>query len=252
MQIVTLDPEIELMRELDEEYRQRSGLRDRRFYSIFYSRIPPAPLMILGINPGGNPETWNLPPGTDEFCTTWQHEYVDQRYRIQTVMQPLLKRVLGIDDQILRRIPKTNMVFRRSEGASKFVAQQGGMTLWQGLEESAPTLARIVRRVSPRAIIFEGHDALAMFNHAFGVAPLSPSLVKPFTTANGRYPALVYAVHEVATSLLPHTILSFSLAHPSKFGQRLEYRTAEQDMKIRLTPIASAVREVGPPPQTSL
>lgn len=249
MQSAATDPEIELMKDLDAEYRVRSGLRDRRFYSIFYSRIPPAPLMILGINPGGDPETWSLPPGTDEFCSAWQHDYVDERYSIQAVMQPLLKRVLGIEDEVLRRIPKTNMVFRRSGGVSKFRAQQGGMTMWQALEESAPVLQRIICRVSPRAIIFEGHDALAMFNHAFGVGPLGSSLVKPETTANGRFPALVYAVHEVSTSLLPHSILSFSLAHPSKFGRRVEYRTAEQDMTTRLDSIGAALRKMGPPSQ---
>lgn len=247
MQSGTPDPEIELMKELDADYRQRSGLRERRFYSIFYSRIPPAPLMILGINPGGNPETSSLPADTDEFCSSWRHDYVDERYSIQAVMQPLLKRVLGIDDEILRRIPKTNMVFRRSEGVSKFEAQQGGMTMWQALNESAPFLERIIRRVSPRAIIFEGHNALAMFNDAFGVRPLAPSLVEPVTTANGRFPALVYAVHEVETSLLSHSILAFSLAHPSKFGRRLEYRTAEQDMTTRLAPVAAALRRMGPP-----
>lgn len=247
MQIATTNPEIELMKELDADYRRRSGLRDRCFYSIFYSRIPPAPLMILGINPGGDPENWSLQPGSDEFCSAWQHDYVDERYDIQDVMQPLLKRVLEIDDGILRRIPKTNMVFRRSTGVGKFKAQQGGMTMWQALDESAPTLERIIRRVSPQAIIFEGHNALAMFNHAFGVGPLGPSLVEPVTTANGRFPALVYAVHEIATSFLPQSLLGFSLAHPSKFGRRLEFRTAEQDMRTRLAPIAAALQKMGPP-----
>ena len=61
--------ETDLMKELDSEYRDRSGLTERRHYSIFYSRIPPSPLMILGINPGGNPATWTMPADADEFCS---------------------------------------------------------------------------------------------------------------------------------------------------------------------------------------
>lgn len=74
--------DIALMAELDAEYRRLSGLSDRRFYSIFYSRITPSPLMILGINPGGDPATWTMSAGADEFCMGWQHDYVDERYAI--------------------------------------------------------------------------------------------------------------------------------------------------------------------------
>jgi hypothetical protein len=77
---LTTDSETEFMKELDGQYRERSGLTERRYYSIFYSRIPSSPLMILGINPGGNPTTWTMPMGADEFCSAWQHDYVDERH----------------------------------------------------------------------------------------------------------------------------------------------------------------------------
>jgi uracil-DNA glycosylase len=243
----SIDSEIEFMAELDAQFRQRSRLQERRFYSIFYSRIPPSPLMLLGINPGGNPDTWSMPEGADEFCSAWQHDYVDERYDIQAAMQPLLKRVLGIDDAILRRIPKTNMVFRRSQGVSKFREQQGGMSLDRALDESSPVLEQIIRRVSPRAIIFEGHDALAMFNRKFGTKPLARSLVEPVKTPNGRYPALIYAVHEIESAILPHPVLACTLAHPSKYARRQEFSSAEQDMIKRLAPVGELLRALGPP-----
>ncbi|MBB5730614.1 hypothetical protein [Sphingomonas prati] len=243
----TMDSGVDFMKELDAEYRERSGLRDRRFYSIFYSRIEPSPLMILGINPGGNTDTWSMSPDADEFCSAWQHDYVDERYEIQAVMQPLLRTVLGIDDAILRRIPKTNMVFRRSPGVGRFGEQQEGMQIEHALKEAAPTLERIIRHVSPRAIIFEGLEALAMFNRTFGTGPLGQSLVPPVTTPNGRYPALIYAVHELQSAILPHLIIACALAHPSKYAHRAEFRTAEQDMTVRLAPIGAMLREMGPP-----
>jgi hypothetical protein len=219
--------ETDVMRDLDREYRERSGLGDRRHYSIFYSRISQSPLMILGINPGGDPARWSMPVGADEFCSEWQHDYVDERYEIQAVMQPLLRRVLRIDDSVLRRIPKTNMIFRRSQGVSRFRDQQSGMTMDAALREAAPTLEKIIRRVSPKAIIFEGLDALAMFNRTFGRGALSASLVAPVTTPNGRHPALIYS---------------------SKYARRKEFEVAEADMMTRLEPIGAVLREMGAPP----
>lgn len=244
---LTTDSETKFMKELDRQYRERSGLTERRYYSIFYSRIPSSPLMILGINPGGNPTTWTMPMGADEFCSAWQHDYVDERYEIQAVMQPLLRKVLGVNDGILRRIPKTNMVFRRSQGVSKFKEQQSGMTMDAALQEAAPTLEKIVRRVSPKAIIFEGLEALSMFNRTFGTGDLGSSLVDPVTTPNGRHRALIYSVYELRTSILPEPILACALAHPSKYARRVEFRTAETDMTTRLAPIGAILREMGPP-----
>ena len=242
-----MNSDLEFMKALDAEFRERSGLQERDFDSIFYSRIPPSPLMILGINPGGNPATWSMPADADEFCSDWQHHDVDERYPIQAVMQPLLQRVLGIDNAILRRIPKTNMVFRRSQGVGKFQEQQGGMSMEQALKETAPVLEKIIHRVSPRMIIFEGLDALASFNRMFGVGPLPASLVEPVTTPNGPNRARIYAVHELACSILPHPVQACALAHPSKYARRVEFLAAEQDMMTRLGSIGAILRDMGPP-----
>jgi hypothetical protein len=93
-----------------------------------------------------------MKPNADEFCSAWQHDYVDERYNIQAVMQPLLKRFLDIDDAVLRRVPKTKMVFRRSQGMAKFRKQQGGMSMMRALQESIPVVAQIVSRVSPKVV----------------------------------------------------------------------------------------------------
>lgn len=48
-----VDPAIEFMRDLDRRFREVSGLTDRRDYSIFYSRLQRARVMVIGIKPGG-------------------------------------------------------------------------------------------------------------------------------------------------------------------------------------------------------
>lgn len=46
------------MKSLDKRYREIAGLSDPRYYKIFYSRIDPADILVVGINPAGDPQTW--------------------------------------------------------------------------------------------------------------------------------------------------------------------------------------------------
>jgi hypothetical protein len=239
------DGDLAFMIEIDRDYRERSGLAERRFYSIFYSRITPSPLMILGINPGGDPATWTMSDGADEFCSDWQHDYVDERYPIQAAMLPLLTSTLQIDPSIVRRIPKTNMVFRRSSQEKLFAEQQAGMSMAAALTESAPVLERIVRRVAPRVVLFEGMGALSRFIHVFGTGSPSPSLVPAVTTPNGRHRALIYAVHEIRTHVLPEPITGIALAHPSKYAARAEFEIARTDIRDRLLAVGEELRRLG-------
>jgi hypothetical protein len=49
------DPSTQFMYELEESFREASGLQNRSGYKIFYGRVHPAPILTLGINPGGSP-----------------------------------------------------------------------------------------------------------------------------------------------------------------------------------------------------
>jgi len=70
------------------EYRQLSGLSDPLLYKIFYSRIDPAPLLVLGINPGGAPDHPEaIISASDGYFENREHDYVDCRYSMQRVMQ---------------------------------------------------------------------------------------------------------------------------------------------------------------------
>ena len=48
------------MEEIDLAYRTASGLADRRYYKLYYSHIPPFPLLVLGQNPGGETDGTDL------------------------------------------------------------------------------------------------------------------------------------------------------------------------------------------------
>ena len=48
-----MDDAIAFMTDLDARFQRASGLSDRRFYSIFYSRLCRSAVMVIGIKPGG-------------------------------------------------------------------------------------------------------------------------------------------------------------------------------------------------------
>ena len=71
-------PDVDRMVRLDTEFRAASGLTDRRFYKIFYSAIAPAPLLVIGFNPGGETDGTDL-NASESFYENWEHDYVDFR-----------------------------------------------------------------------------------------------------------------------------------------------------------------------------
>lgn len=117
------------MQLMELRYQEHSGLQDRNSYTIFYSRLCSADLAVFGINPGGNPrDPDSIIRASTTYYEDWEHEYVDSRYDIQAVMLPFLKNVLRINNEGVRRIPKSNLAFRRSPGTDSF-KQCHNMTL---------------------------------------------------------------------------------------------------------------------------
>ena len=49
-----VDAQVAFMKDLEHRYQEVSGLQDRSAYKIFYGPVRPAPVMVLGINPGGD------------------------------------------------------------------------------------------------------------------------------------------------------------------------------------------------------
>lgn len=146
---------LETMQQIDSEYRARTGLSEARLYKIFYSRIDPAPLLVLGVNPGGDPgHPQSLISASVSFFENYEHDYVDCSYTIQRMMLPFLQHVLRASSEQIRRIPKTNLAFRRSPRESDF-KKIHGMSLQTGMQESRPWLGHIIEHVNPRMILLE-------------------------------------------------------------------------------------------------
>jgi hypothetical protein len=110
---------------------------------------------LLGINPGGDPSRpENIVSASDSYFVNFEHDYLDCNYPMQGAMLPFLRYVLGASDEQIRRVPKTNLAFRRSRGEDAF-KQYHSMTLPAAMEEARPALMRIVRYVQPKVILLE-------------------------------------------------------------------------------------------------
>ncbi len=216
------------MRDLDHQYRQQTGL-EIRSYKIFYSLIQPAPILVLGINPGGRPEAFSQE--VEQFYpSSWvprilanefwfengEHEYVDCNYPIARVMSRFLQRITGLASAEVRGIPKTNMVFRRSPGVDDFRAIHG-MSIEEAEAESRPFVSEILRRVSPQVIVLEGIKALELFRSAHG-AGAGQQLMPP-VMADYRGRSVRFCVAErMGVRGLNGEVRVIAIGHPSVCG----------------------------------
>ncbi len=214
------DETTNFMKSLDEDYRQETRLNDREQYKLFYSRIEKCPILILGLNPGGDPESKNL-NASDSYFENFEHDYVDfrnnPRYTIARPMYDLLTEALGgASESTIRRIPKTNLIFRRSSRLSKLP-----MSSRQAASEARPYVERIIRRVMPEIIIIEGSSGFQLFQ------PLCRELRETdqakVYTPNGKSDACLYRVDVGFVTCLKREIVVVTLGHPSKFSGRLEW-----------------------------
>jgi hypothetical protein len=227
----TEDAIIDRMKDIDARFRAASGLRDRRDYSIFYSRLRPSRVMVIGINPGGSRDgTHHVASPT--FYENDEHEYVDQNYRIAAVMRPALMHALGTtrpDD--LRGVPKTNCVFDRSVGTDAFT----GTELRARAALCAPFLAEMIVAVGPDVLIMEGAGARDLFvrhhcrNVREDVFERITGLRRGATnTFFKRETALLDALEREATIL--------TLGHPSQFGHLPTWTKAVEALRSNLGP----------------
>ena len=211
---------VELMNSIDQRFRLASGLTERRFYSIFYSGIFPCRLMVIGFNPGGDPGTWTESAlASRSFYENDEHEYVDCNYPIAVAMRTFLIGVLGLQshDEI-RRIPKTNLIFRRSRGQDYL-----GMKKSEAIRESRPFLEEIIKAVSPENIVLEGVTTLDEFEKAYCTGVRQSVDGETIKTPNGRNSANIYRYDTARVECLGRTVKLIGLGHPSKYAGRVEW-----------------------------
>ena len=155
-----MNANIAFMCELEEDYRRASGLNSRKHYKIFYGQVFLAPILTLGLNPGGDPEgishdgtrqnDGSPASASASFFEGMENDVLDCEWRENTGLRKLLLPVVGQDrDRFRREIVKTNISFRRSRSIRD-------INLTKAAQEAAPFLGRVIARVRPQVIILTG------------------------------------------------------------------------------------------------
>src|SRR5271169_887260 len=150
------------MQEIDRSYREVSGLDERRFYKIFYSHVHPFPILVLGQNPGGETDGTDF-VASETYFENWEHDFVRFRsttsYSLAGPMCDLLSNILATRSiDILRQIPVTNVIFRRSRKTESL-----NVTLTMAAKEAAPFVDRIIGLVNPSCILLISKTAYDLF-----------------------------------------------------------------------------------------
>ncbi len=157
--------DIDWMKDLEATYRRTSGLKSRTRYKIFYSPVRKNLYVILGINPGGDPDTWkptSQSGASHSYYENGEHDIATAPYSEAAALRPLLEKVLG-SSGILQTV-KSNLCFRRSQGMDDF-KKCHNISLTDGYKECQPYVEKIISRTDPEAIILTGAIEGYFFRH---------------------------------------------------------------------------------------
>ncbi|MFH1559823.1 MAG: hypothetical protein ABID84_00185 [Chloroflexota bacterium] len=239
------------MLEIEKDFQKRTGLEDRTRYKLFYSHIHAFPAMVLGLNPGGSPDG-QLFEARDRYYVKYEHDYLlfrDQAgYALAGEMTSFLSHVLGTRRvDVLRQVPATNVVFRRSPASEakgrprSTFASLHGMNLTSAFVQGRPTLLTILREVNPVLMFVVSPQAWDMLKTLLSSISETDELSVP----NGKNTARLFLK---ATGVLP--ILGpepksiIVTGHPSKYARRREWaeviRMAKSECeRLDVSPIES-------------
>lgn len=150
------------MRDLEMRYRKTSGFVSRAQYKIFYGLVHSAPILVLGINPGGDPA--NTEPGGSKhktgevaaasagFYENGEHDVLDCDWKENKGLKKLLVPLLDGDEAAIRsKVVKTNLAFQRSPKVKD-------IDIKAAKAEAAPFLSEIMAVVRPRLIVLTSLD----------------------------------------------------------------------------------------------
>jgi uracil-DNA glycosylase len=138
-------------------------------------------------------------------------------------MLPFLMSVFGTDAEGVRRIPKSNLAFRRLVGADAFKATTG-MTMTKGQSEAAPFVKEKLAFVQPHVIILEGITLMDPFGRRYCSANADTLIgEREYAMWRGRKVRILEArsMHVVC---LKRAVTVIAIGHPSSFGMRPEFQ----------------------------
>ena len=223
---------VTFMRSLEEDYRATAGLSERATYKIFYGLVRPAPILTLGINPGGSPTetspdgTLNMDGGKASASSSYfendENDILDCEWKENTGLRKLLYPMVENDPILFRaEIVKSNLAFRRS-------AKKKDLDMDAAIDEAAPYVARILERVSPKLIVLTG-VSLDKFvsRHAVSEHPLAPIERDPGVKQ------VVFAASRVKLRRPERAATVVQVAHASQFSWTYDkYNVAERALGL--------------------
>lgn len=212
-----MDSNIGFMRQLEDDYRKASGLQTRRHYKIFYGQVFPAPILTLGINPGGDPEgtsddgmrqkNGSPASASASFFEELENDVLDCEWRENTGLRKLLLPLVGRDyDRFRREVVKTNVAFRRSTSSAD-------INMAAAAVEAAPFLDRIITRVRPRVILLTGGTKNRFLRRH---AAESVSIARSDRLANA--PSFVFSAERARLTADNLETIVVQVAHASRFA----------------------------------
>ena len=227
--------DIEFMRALEDDFKAQTGLKDRSQFKIFYCPVWQAPIMLLGINPAGDPGTI-APDGvhyrdgrnskaasSSGYCENGESDLVDCTWPENTGLLKLLMPILGSTDVIRRSVVKTNLAFVRLQNI------KDRRTIDCSKDQSAPFLRRILDRVQPDIILLTGVK-LRDFGtrHCAEVLELSERQEDRSVNQTVIFPARVRL-------LGGHTCIAVEVAHASQFNWVYDKYNVALKIKVLLS-----------------
>jgi hypothetical protein len=224
-------PTPKFMQQLELEYQGKSGLRDRARYKIFYSQLVRADLLVLGINPGGDPKKpEELMSASTTYYENWEHDYVDcvdPRYTLKHAMFPFLKNILNTNKEAIRLIPKTNLIFRRSPGVKSLPELHDGMTITEAMKEASPTIEQIMRFVQPKMVLLEGTSLRDKFKVRYCSGQLS-ELAESIKDKYRGQRVNIFTANNMHVNCLGRELPVVAIGHPSHFGDKPAWGSVQQ------------------------
>lgn len=210
-------PYTPFMRDLETRFKRATGLQDRAHYKIFYGQVRPAPILTLGINPGGAPSSTNSDGRTQKdgtiaaasatFYENDEHDILDCQWRENSGLLTVLTPLVGGETTAIRaNVVKTNMAFHRS-------AKKKDIDIDAAISKAAPFLAEILSVVRPTTVLLTG-VAIEEFTNRFA----SRSTVLAAAERDPDVKQVVFAASKAELRPTGAEALVVQLAHASQFG----------------------------------
>lgn len=210
-------PYTSFMRDLEHRFQSVTGLANRSNYKIYYGQIRQAPILTLGINPGGDPaqtsedgrtHTSGVPASASAaYFENDEHDVLDCEWKENDGLRKLLLPLVdGARERIRHEVVKTNLAFRRSAKATHIQVERS-------FDETAPFLSEILAKVGPKLILLTGPKIAAF---ASRYASAEEVLFQP--EREPRVKQIIFAASRVRLRATGSEALVVQVAHASQFG----------------------------------